>query len=139
MSDSDGVQYIRPALPRAAYPWQRARGSGLMYEDILKRRRDTLREEDLASSEILLKEWHALIAELDAVMRLTHGYVEMIKAGGRSVPGVAGSKPKASAGRRPRSNSFFGSSRSKRLSAPTLLLRNSSPLCLSSPRVHLGY
>lgn len=112
MAEANGVQYIRPVIPRAKYAWQRARGSGLMYEDILKRRRAVLREKDLASSPEHLKEWHDLIAELDAVMRLTHGYVEMIKAGGRSVPEPAGTaRPKGFIGRRPRSNSFFGPSR----------------------------
>eukprot|EP00038_Savillea_parva_P004387 m.137306 g.137306 ORF g.137306 m.137306 type:complete len:598 (+) comp11457_c0_seq8:1958-3751(+) len=119
--EANGVRCIRPVYPPVVYPWQRARGSGLMYEDILTNRRAALREADLASDETLLKEWHDLIAELDAVMRLTHGYVAMIKAGGRSVP--TASKPGrasrandvvstatdgSTAQRRPRSNSFFG-------------------------------
>jgi len=127
LTESNGVRYIRPVMPKVVYPWQRGRGSGLMYEDILMRRRVQLRQKDLASNENLLKEWHALIAELDAVLRMTHYHVNRIMARGRHEDHIAiaefpasestaaaaaaapdeSSLPQRSCVRKPRSNSFM--------------------------------
>lgn len=112
LAEVDGVTYIRPAIPRVQYPWQRARGSGLMYEDVLIKRREVLRGMDLAQSDALLREWLALIAELDAVMRLSKGYVALVRHAGSSAINHCGTTGDAHAlqkqARRPRSNSFFG-------------------------------
>ena len=96
------MQYIRPVFPQVIYPWQRARGSGLMYEDVLSKRREELRNMDLAKDPRLVNEWMALIGELDAVLRLTRGFARLIKQAKSTVGNFA---LNASV-RRPRSNSF---------------------------------
>eukprot|EP00040_Diaphanoeca_grandis_P000595 m.15924 g.15924 ORF g.15924 m.15924 type:complete len:475 (-) comp10788_c0_seq1:50-1474(-) len=115
LAEIDGVQYLRPVFPQVVYPWQRARGSGLMYEDVLCKRREELRKLDLAKDNRLVNEWIALISELDAVLRLTRGFAHMIQTARKS---AKGSYALSASVRRPRSNSF---STAKKSTTPIIL------------------
>jgi len=122
LAEIDGVQYIRPVFPQVIYPWQRARGSGLMYEDVLSKRREELRNMDLAKDPRLVNEWMALIGELDAVLRLTRGFARLIKQAKSTVGNFA---LNASV-RRPRSNSF------------SMARKGAAPVMMPSEGKHLG-
>lgn len=106
LAEIDGIKYIRPIIPPVAYPWQRGRGLGLMYEDLLCKRRNEMRQLDLASSQALRFEWNTLVSELDVVLRLSRGFEGIVKrAETRTATG--GNYALTASVRRPRSNSFF--------------------------------
>lgn len=92
--------------------------TGLMYEDVLIKRREAMRDLDLATNEKHLKEWLALIAELDAVMRLSNGYVQMVRTVGHSSQAVhaEAGRSQVKGNTRPRSNSVLMST-----TAPSVL------------------
>lgn len=85
---TDGIEHLQPSpstttpLPPSTpleFPWQRYRDSGLLYEDVLKKRKV-----ELTGDISRLTEWNTLIAELDAVVRRKHGLVARVREEGRS-------------------------------------------------------